>query len=456
MMHPTSRAVARPASALACLLALASVTAAQDWPHWRGPRFDGSAEATDLPVRFGPDEGVRWAADLPGPGAGTPIVVGKHVYGTAIVPDPGLLLATCHDRETGKLVWEVVAGSGYRAGGKGTATELHGRSNYASPSAVANEDVAIFTFGNGDLVAIRPDGTPLWGRNLQKDFGDFALQWTFAASPTLWEGRLHLPVLQRDQPANGLGKAGAESFLLALDPESGEVLYRHVRPSPAVVESREAYASMIPHVGPNGRKELLVVGGDVVTGHDPASGKELWRWGTWNEGHRQQWWRVVPSPVAGSGVVLACAPKGEPVFAVELGGKGTLDDDAVRWRSSGRRNPLTSDVPTPLFYDGRFYVLSDLREALSRVDPATGEADWTVELPGGELWRASPTGADGKVYCINHVGLVVVLDAETGEILAENPMGEDEERVRASIAVAHGALFLRTSERLYCVGAAER
>ena len=70
--------------------------------------------------------------------------------------------------------------------------------------------------------------------------------------------------------------------------------------------------------------QLLPPGSDVITGHDPATGKELWRWGTWNEGHREQWWRLVPSPVVGEGMTLVCAPKRAPVYAVKLGGEGTL------------------------------------------------------------------------------------------------------------------------------------
>ena len=32
----------------------------------------------------------------------------------------------------------------------------------------------------------------------------------------------------------------------------------------------------------NGRRELLIAGGDALTGHDPETGRELWRWETWN------------------------------------------------------------------------------------------------------------------------------------------------------------------------------
>ena len=65
----------------------------------------------------------------------------------------------------------------------------------------------------------------------------------------------------------------------------------------------------------------------------------------------------------------------------------------------------------------------------------------------------SGNGADGKVWCLNHEGLVAVVDAESGKLLASIPMGEpDEPEIRSSIAVAHGSLFIRTSTTLFCAG----
>src|SRR4029077_3320457 len=130
----------------------------------------------------------------------------------------------------------------------------------------------------------------------------------------------------------------------------------------------------------------------------------------WNEGHREQWWRIVPSPVVGDGVVLVCAPKRAPVFAVKLGGVGVLGPEAVAWRSSGRPNPVSSDVPTPLYYEGRFFVLAE-GGSLSRVEPATGKVEWTVELPDRTPWEASPAGADGRVWCVSHGGVLAGIDA---------------------------------------------
>jgi outer membrane protein assembly factor BamB len=433
-------------------LFLAPAVLAQDWPHWRGPAYDGSAAATGLPKQVGKDTHVKWKSALPGPGASTPIVVGERVYLSAVDRDAQELLALCFDRETGALRWRKAAGSGYVPANASSKTALHDRSNYASPSAVADAERVVFFFGNGDLVCYDPEGQEQWRRNLQKDLGDFAFQWTFSASPTLWDGRLFLQVLQRDTPVSGRGKEGAPSLLLALDPRTGETQYAHERPSSARKESLESYATPIPYVGADGRKELLVAGGDVLTGHDPATGKELWRWGTWNPDHREEWWRLVPSPVVGAGVALACGPKKAPVFAVKLGGEGELASaEALAWQSGGRRNPITTDVPTPLFYDGRFYVLSDLFEVLTCVDPESGAARWSLELPGRSKWRASPTGADGRLWCLNHAGDLVVVDASSGELLHTAALGEeDDDAIRSSVVVAHGCVFVRTNTTLFC------
>ncbi len=432
---------------------LSGIASAQDWPNWRGPNWDGSASAKDLPIDFGKEKHVRWATELPGPGAATPIVAGDFVLVSAANEGEKQLLAIMLSRATGEVVWERAAGSGYKPADQGETTRLDYRANYAAPSPVTDGERAIFFFGNGDLVAFDRAGEELWRRNIQKDHGDFAFQWSFSASPTLWEGTLFLPVLQRNVPVGKRGEEGAHSFLLAMDPSTGKTIWEHDRASEARNESRESYATAIPHVGAGGRKELLVVGGDVITGHDPKTGAEIWRWGTWNSEHREEWWRVVPSVVVGGGAALVCAPKNAPVYAVKLDGEGELGEKGLIWKSQGRPNPLTSDVPTPLFYEDRFYVLSDLQESLSCVDPKSGDIYWTIKMPGQHLWRASPTGADGKVWCMNHHGDVVVVDATSGEILANVAMGEaDDDDTCSSIAIAGGDLYVRTNTKLYCIG----
>jgi len=268
----------------------------------------------------------------------------------------------------------------------------------------------------------------------------------------LFDGKLYLQVLQRDVPVRQDESDGKnhDSFILAMDPATGKELFRHVRPSKAKAESREAFTTPTP-VSLNGRKELLVVGGDAISGHDLDSGKELWRWGTWNPsriGH----WRLVPSPVVGKNVVLVCAPKRDPIYAIKTGGSGELGDKSIAWTSKETRD-LTSDVPTPAFADGDFFILSDVRKSLSRVDPKSGKAKWTMRTPGTFKYEASPLVADGKVYIVNFAGDVIVVNAEDGKIISENWMDKPaDDPVRSGIIASQGQLFIRVNQKLFCIG----
>ena len=433
---------------------LCSVSFAQEWNNWRGPNYNGSSDTKEsLPTKFDSNTNIKWKYDLPGPSAGTPIINDQFVFISSIkVSDEksgkGELLALCLNRDSGKLIWENNAGSGYRPGNNdGFDYQLDSRSNYASPSPVTDGTRVIYFFGNGDLVSYLMNGSEEWRRNIQKDYGDFCFQWTFSSSPTLHKGKLFLPVLQRDEQTHGRGKEGAKSFLLCMDSSNGKTIWKHNRPSKAKKESLESFGTIIPH-----GNELLVAGGDVLTGHDFSTGKELWRWGTWNPNHKEQWWRLVPSPVVGGGVVLVCAPKRAPVFAVKLGLKGNHSGSSgMVWET--KDNPtLTSDVPTPLFYKGKFFILSDLKKNLSRVNPQTGKIEWSLELPGKYKWRSSPSAGDGKIYTMNHNGDVLVISAMNGKILHLAEMGGSyDDNTRSSIAIAGSELFIRTNEILYCV-----
>ena len=431
---------------LAIVVMSISATHAADWPQWRGPNFNGSTDEKNLPVKWSQTENVAWSVDLPGPSAATPIISGDRVFISSVDSATDSLLAMCFDRTNGKILWchqvEVA---------KGTRRDY--RSNYAAPSPVTDGHLVIFFYSTGLLICYDTNGNRIWSRNIQDDYGTFAFLWTFSSSPTLYRGKLYFQVLQRDVPVQGRGLTGRynRSYILAMDPKTGKTLWRQFRPSKAVAESREAFSTPIPATL-DGKDQLLVVGSDILTSHDLQTGKELWRWGTWNP-HRTGHWRLVPSPVAGAGIVLACAPKNAPIYAIRPKATGILDDTAIAWTTTDLKQ-ITADVPTPAFYDGDFFILSDMRKSLSRVDPATGKPKWTITTPGRAKYEASPLAADGKIYIINHQGQTDIIDAATGKVInsiqMDNPTGRAV--VRASISAAQGQLFIRTTKKLYCLG----
>ncbi len=428
-------------SCLALLLAVTLPVFGANWGQWRGPNFNGSTDAGSLPTHWSKTDNVAWSADMPGPSAASPIVWGDHVFISSANPDTDSLHALGYDRDSGKLLWEHQVGKGYRR---------DDRSDYSSCSPSTDGEVVVFFYGNGLMFAYDFDGKELWKRDIEKEFGKLAFGWTPSTSPLLFDGRLILQILQRDVPAWGHGEAENESYLLALNPKTGKELYRTLRVNKATAESMEAFTTPVPYEF-GGRKEILVAGGDAISGHDPENGEELWRWGTWNPsriGH----WRLVPSPVAGDGVILACAPKREPIYAFKAGGNGTLKDSDLAWVSD-RGSDITSDVPTPAFYEGDFFVLSDVKRTLSRVEPKSGKIKWSTATPGRNKYEASPLAADGKLYLMNFNSDVVVVDADSGKILSEIAMGDEgEQHSRASIAASDGQLFIRTNQMLYCIG----
>ena len=170
---------------LATLIVLIAITTsahAGDWPHWRGPNYDGSAEAKNLPTDFSKTKNVKWAATMPGPSEGTPIVFGDQVFVSSVDIKHQKLMAIALNRNTGKDTWRRVAGTGYQPQGHGTPISIHKNSTYAAPSPVTDGNVVVFFYGNGDLVACEMDGKFRWTRNLQKEYGDFTYQWTYSAS----------------------------------------------------------------------------------------------------------------------------------------------------------------------------------------------------------------------------------------------------------------------------------
>ncbi len=412
----------------------------ENWAQWRGPYFNGSTTEKNLPGDWSKTNNVAWVAPMPGYSGATPVIWADYVFVCSPDAQKNLLLI-CLDRKDGKVRWQKMVATGDRE---------KGRNNMASPSPVTDGKSVFVLFGTGDMAAYDFSGNELWKRDLGKEYGKFSINWLYGSSPLLYNDKLYVEVLQRtpvpeDYRAAQDGNPKREPFLLCLDPKTGKTLWRHVRPTDAVSEAQEAYSTPIPNNGPNGT-EILLVGGDYTTAHSPDTGEELWRCGGLNDGH-EEFWRIVPSPVVADGMVIACGPKHDPVLGIKDGGHGLVTETNIAWRFK----QYPSDCVTPLFYENKLFVLDGDRQMMTCLDPKTGEKKWQGNLGVREIFRASPAGADGKIYCLSEGGTVVILDAGAEfKILATIRMGESP--VRSSIAISQGQLFIRTARNLYCVG----
>jgi outer membrane protein assembly factor BamB len=123
-----------------------------------------------------------------------------------------------------------------------------------------------------------------------------------------------------------------------------------------------------------------------------------------------------------------------------------LTEDDLAWSTK----EYAPDVCSPLVMDGKLFVLDGNRKVMTCFEPATGEIHWRGELGGRSAFQASPTGADGKIYCISMGGEVIVLSAgDEFKVLSRIEMGERE--CRSTISVADDQIFIRTAQNLYCI-----
>jgi outer membrane protein assembly factor BamB len=405
--------------------------AADNWPQWRGPASDGTSSESGLPLDWGVGRNIAWQLALPERSAATPIVWGDRVFLT-VGDDPqksDALWLWSIDRADGKVQWKGSLGGG---------NEQRHKQFLSSPSPVTDGESVWALTGTGILKAFTFDGRESWARDLQAEYGPFGLQWGYASSPLLHGDSLYVQVLhgmRTDDP----------SYLLRIDKESGKTLWRVERPSAAVHESPDAYTT--PQVyetaggmGSGGRTVIVVSGGDVLTGHDVATGRELWRVDGLNPGNSGSQ-RLVASPLV-SGEMIYAFGRRSPILAFRRGAVGAAP--TLVWQSKDG-----TDVPTPVT-DGRLlYVVNDKGIMWCR-DALTGDLVWGPERLTVETYSASPVLADGKVYATSEGGVTTVVKAgRVFEVLARNELSGF---TLASPAISDGQIFIRTAEYLYAIG----
>lgn len=419
---------------IAVTLIISATTLGMDWPQWRGPFFNGSTDETNLPDSWSESENVAWTSPLPGVSGATPVVCNGRVFVSSMVERGPEFVALCFDVKDGKKLWEKTIGSDSRR---------FPRNNMASPSPVTDGKSVFFLYGSGHLVGFDYDGRELWSRNIETDYGNLALKFGYGSSPLLLNGRLFIVVIRRNEPYR-LPDADKplDSYLMALDPKTGKTLWKQQRPTDAFDEGMETYSTPIPFVR-DGKTEILNTGADYITANDPEMGKELWRFEYWTKKVRDS--RVIPSLVTGAGLIFGSRHKHGGIFALEPGKSAR-----IVWEFD---SPVP-DCSTPLYYDGRLYVLDGIKhgKVVTCLDPKSGRQFWQGKIGGRGPWRASLTGADGKLYCINETGEIMVLAAGGDEFKILFETKTDETPIQSSIAVANGRLFIRTAKNLHCIG----
>ena len=402
----------------------AALLAADNWPQWRGPELNGSSKEVGLARTWSATTNIAWKLPMPSRTGSTPIVWGDTIFLNVATADfSGDLELWAVDRNKQAVIWKKPLGSGNRAGRK---------QNMSSPSPVTDGRTVWVMTGTGIIKAFDFAGTEKWTRDIQKDYGAFGLGFGYASSPLLLDGDVIVQVL------HGLN-TDDPSYVLRIDGASGKTEWKVERPTKARMESPDSYTTPTV-VRRGGASEIVITGGDVATGHEPATGKELWRVEGLNPQNAPNY-RLIASPVVWKGIVIA-PTRVQPMLA--LGANAAGGTPKTMW--SFDQGP---DIPTPVTDGSLLYIVRD-NGATFALDLETGAVVYGPErLPAG-TYSGSPVLADGHIYVTNEEGVTSVYKAGPKfELVAQNALND---YCLSSIAVSEGQIFLRTSGHLWVIG----
>ena len=411
----------------AAVFLTAAFAVAQNWPQWRGPANNGVAAPGNYPVIFSATNGLLWKAALPGKGGSTPAVWDERIVLTSGVGEStnGLDGVLCFDF-SGKQLWQVTLGP--QRPGK------HRRGSGSCPSPVTDGQRIFAYFKSGTLAALDFQGKLLWKISLPDRYGKDTLWWDLGTSPVLVDGKLIVAVLHE-----------RNSYVVALNPESGEEVWKVDRNFTCKEESSQSYATPVV-AAEGGRTCLLLWGADRLTGHDVVSGNLLWQCGGFNP-ENKPYWRNIASPACSQGVAVVPYGREQYVAGVRIGGSGDVTAGARLWEKRG----IGTDGASPVACDGKVYLVN-FKGRVWCLDLLTGETLWTAMLPSGKgVFYSSPVLAGNNLYFCREEGAVVVARIEATGLRVLNETRFDDAFV-ASPVLVRDRLILRGEKRLYCVG----
>jgi len=372
------------------------------------------------------EEHVVWKTAIHGRGWSSPVLLGGRAWLTTAPSKGGALSVIAVDLDSGEVVVDRVVFE------IDEPEPRNGLNSYASPSPVVAGGRVFVHFGTyGTACLDSKTGETLWSRvDLKCDHLEGP-----GSSPLLEGGRLFLHLDGADV-----------QYLVALDPETGETLWRTERSAdlePLAPDFRKAYSTPLLTTieGAEGPRSVLISSAARATyGYDPATGAELWRMD-------HPGFSMASRPLlVGDKLYVSTGFMRPELWAFKIGGAGNITEDALLWRNT-RGVPT---MPSSVIVGGLLFQVSD-RGMASAVDLETGETRWQERL--GESHCASLLASGDRIYAFGVEGKSSVFRASGSfEKLAESQL---EAGFMASPAVLGDALILRTKTHLYRIEAAQ-
>jgi outer membrane protein assembly factor BamB len=345
------------------------------WLQWGGPTRNFMSDSTGLAASW-PAGGPRrlWSRVL-GEGHSSIVAENGRLYTSYRQINRSAGGSTheeavaAFDAASGKTLWEFkypapVAGIDFS----------QGFGPHSTPLIVGNRIFA--TSSRSELFALdKATGKQLWAHDMVKEYNASPTGRGYSCSPIFHNGLVIVTM------------GGPDRAVAAFDAQTGKLAWKAgyfvwAPASPILIDV-------------DGQRQLVVFGGDLIAGMDPASGRTLW-----SHPHKTDWGLNISTPVWSpvDHLLFASSAYGTGSRALELrqaGGKTTVTE---KWASNRMRVHIGTVIRLG---DYAYGSSGDFGPAfISAIDMRTGAIAWQDR----SFARAQLLYADGKLVVLDEDG----------------------------------------------------
>ena len=388
-----------------------------DWPQWRGIHRDGVAPGEGLPTDW-PKGGPKLAWKMAGGGGFSALsIVGKRIV--SMVQDGGNEAVVCwEDRgDRAEERWRFARKGRFSQDGEGPR----------STPTIAGGFVYVLR-PKGELHCLTlEDGKEVWSADMVKDFNATVPKWGFTSSPLI-EGDLLL-----------INPGGPDSAVVALERKTGKLVWQALSGHPG-------YSSPIISTASGIRQVLFFLGEELVS-LDPRSGDVYWRFP----------WKTDYQVNAATPIVVKDRESGDDYVFISSGyGKGCAllrvgkdEDGKPSVEQVYKNNVMLNQFGSSVFYGDHLYGFSEAylvcmkfrMDKRRSVKPEWKERDFN---------RGSLMLAGEQFIVLGEKGNVALVDPSPDGFKERARFRIDSDRCWTMPCVAHGRLYIRDEENIYC------
>lgn len=386
--------------------------AVTDWPTFRGADRQDISKETSL-LKSWPQGGPKklWVYDNAGLGYSGFAVVGSTLYTMGARDVTEYLIAL--DTNTGKEKWSGEVG----------ALLNNGWGNGPRSTPTVDGDRVYALGGKGDLVCFSTtDGKKLWSVNMTSDGGKIP-GWGYTESVLV------------DGPNVICTPGGSQGALMALDKVDGHKVWQSTE------WTEPAQYSSIIAVNYNGARQLIQHTSTIFGAVDAKTGKMLWKVDFPGKT------AVIPTAIFKDGRAYMSAGYNAGCVQVEIDAQNGV-------------KPVYANG-NMVNHHGGVVLVGDYLYGYSEKGGWTCQ-DWKsgdVKWASKNLGKGAIHCADGKLYLLEeNSGKVVLIDAspdgwkEHGSLVVDPQSAQrsPKGKIWTHPVVAHGKLYLRDQEYIYC------